>query len=56
MDLTKLTITDLFLYKEMVSAMIEAGEADDQPEESIEALYEKLDKLDNEIYSRVESI
>jgi len=56
MDLTSLSITDLFIYKETVSAMIEHGEAEGEREEAIEALYTKLDKLDDEIFARIESI
>lgn len=57
MDLTKLSITDLFIYKETISAMIEHGEEDSAvTEEALEVLYAKLDKIDDEIYGRIDTI
>lgn len=54
MDLTKLSISDLFIYKEAVLALIE--QSDNASEETIEELYAKLDRLEDEIVNRIDSI
>lgn len=52
MDLTKLTVTDLFLYQEMLSQLIEEAEDDSQADH----LGEKLDRIQQELYNRLDTI
>lgn len=52
MDLTKLTITDLFLYKELIYTIIEDNEGQVDEEE----LNIKIEKIEAEILARVDSI
>lgn len=52
MDLTKLTVTDLFLYQEMLEQLIE----DVEDESQADHLGEKLDRIQQELLNRLDTI
>jgi hypothetical protein len=52
MDLTKLSVTDLFLYQEMLEQLLD--DVDNETTEEI--LGAKLDKIQQELLNRIDTI